>query len=447
MSFFFDRWLRFLAGALVLLFFLISVQNVYAPPLPPPAPTYSNSAHGNTGYGVDRSTIDGTNPFPDADNSYATGHCAHCHEQHASVGGVSTTPSKYVLFYDNYIDQTNAFCFKCHDNTTTYATTAIVNRSYSFRAGGWTDDTLNDILEAFSDTSSHNLANIRTFLSDTAPSAWGYNADSNPCVACHNPHTVQGDPGNASNSVKSSATRGYLVSRPTEHANLSTTGTWNIWGDQQTGETETMSDYTNYYQAPYRVGGAIEPYKYEPDGSDTTNGSNLTDYVTFCQDCHSDYNMSAYGLSNTPIDWDSDSGTGDAVTAGDKHGKNAGTTHVYLNAPYAAAWTANDPNGIVLACTDCHEPHGAPNLMLIRNEVNGGTLTANITIFDSDYWEYVCAKCHSASMEVIHHTGTDAPYDADSKCSSCHDNTCSDCHHHGSIRTDCDNLPTTRVTF
>ena len=82
---------------------------------------YLNSTHGNTSYGVDRRTIDGVNLFPD----YAIGNCAHCHEQHASVGGITTTPSKYVLFYDNYVSQTDAFCFKCHDNTTTYATAAI----------------------------------------------------------------------------------------------------------------------------------------------------------------------------------------------------------------------------------------------------------------------------------------------------------------------------------
>lgn len=407
---------------------------------------YTNSAHGNSGYGVDRSTIDGTSPFPDATNVYAKGHCAHCHEQHASVGGVSTTPSKYVLFYDNYVAQTDAFCFKCHDNTTTYAATAIANRSYSFRAGNYDDSSINyNIKQAFGLTSSHNLANIRTFLSTTAPSAWGYNADSNPCTGCHNPHSVQGDPENQptnKDNPKNPGTRGWPVSLPSEHENLYS---WNIWGDQQAGETERMSNYTSLYQAPYRVDGAIEePYKYEPDGSNTTNGSNLTDYVTFCQDCHSDSNISAYV---TLIDWDSESGSGDAVTAGDKHGMNAGTTHVYLNAPYAAAWTANNPNGIVLACTDCHEPHGAPNLMLIRNEVNGGTLTANITTFDSDQWEYVCAKCHSASMEIIHHTGTDAPYNPDKQCAICHANTCSDCHHHGSTRTDCDYTPTTRVTF
>ncbi|HIC92592.1 MAG TPA: hypothetical protein EYP21_11185, partial [Syntrophaceae bacterium] len=106
---------------------------------------YLSSAHGNTSYGVDRNATG----FPD----YAVGNCAHCHEMHASIGGAEPAPTggpdKYALFYNNYVSQTDGVCFKCHDATTTISATAIVNRSYSYRAGGWTDDTLDDILEAF----------------------------------------------------------------------------------------------------------------------------------------------------------------------------------------------------------------------------------------------------------------------------------------------------------
>ncbi len=434
MSFFFDRWLRFLVGALVLLFLLISVQNVYAPPEPPIAPTYSNSAHGDTSYGVKRSATG----FP---TDYNNGNCAHCHEQHASIAGdeplpdTPAGPDDYLLFSDNHVDQTTNFCFDCHNNTTTYAATAIVNRSYSYRAGEWTDDTLNDIKEAFdtANTSYHQLDDIVTFITDE----WGYTADSNPCVACHNPHTVQGDPENASTSVKSSATRGYPVSRPTEHANLSTTGTWNIWGDQQTGETETMDDYTNYYQAPYRTGGVANGY--EPDGSTTTDGSNLTDYVTFCQDCHTT-DMNTFGLTNTPIDWTTTGGE----SGGDKHGKNVATdtsgANINLKAPYLAAWTTS---GLVLACTDCHEPHGAPNnLMLIRAEINGTVLEANYDTPSSQDLKYVCNRCHTAStvddLEDIHHGDSNAPYYGVSSCKTgCHADVkdgpidCDHCHFHG----------------
>ncbi|MCG2720767.1 MAG: cytochrome c3 family protein, partial [Thermodesulfovibrionales bacterium] len=130
-----------------------------------------------------------------------------------------------------------------------------------------------------------------------------------------------------------------------------------------------MSNYVGAlkYQAPYRSGSTVT---YEPDGSALQGGSNLTDYATFCQDCHSSP-MSAYGLSHTPIDW--------ATSAGDKHGKRAANAtsgnYIDIDAPFS-----NTSGGqYVLACTDCHEPHGAPNLMLIRKEVNGAALSGTIS--------------------------------------------------------------------
>ena len=149
------------------------------------ADVYTDSAHGNTdppplGYGVNRS---GT--------GYTTGACAHCHDTFDSnICGQEGHP--YMLFVDN----DNSFCTKCHDNTTTYATTAIVNRSYSYRAGGWTDD-IDNIDEAFGLLSSHSLSDISTFIGTPDEEKWGYTADSNPCTACHNQHMAQGDPPNS----------------------------------------------------------------------------------------------------------------------------------------------------------------------------------------------------------------------------------------------------------
>jgi len=46
---------------------------------------YLNSAHGNTTYGVNRSSM--------ASLGYARANCAHCHEQHASIGGAEPAPT------------------------------------------------------------------------------------------------------------------------------------------------------------------------------------------------------------------------------------------------------------------------------------------------------------------------------------------------------------------
>lgn len=403
-----------LIGAVICVLLAISLS--YA------ANDYTNSDHGDTSYGVSRTSTSG----------YTKGLCGHCHEMHASIDGSEPapsagSPSKYTLFYTNHVSQTDNFCFKCHDNTTSVAATAIMNRSYSYRAGGWTADTLNDILEAFSNPpsiSSHNLGDIRTFIT----SKWGYTADSNPCCACHNPHAVQGDPANLGSAAKSTSTRGYPVSRPSQHATLST---WGLWGDVA---GEKMSDYSASYKAPYRFGSTTT---YEPDGSATTNGSNLTDINTFCIDCHNATNTiysTNLGRNLKTINWDSE-----------KHGKGLAEVAITVDAPYSTTM------GYVLACTDCHEPHGSPNAFLIRKEVNGGTLGATISTFSTTDWKYLCARCHNDDNEYIHHSSsTDRPY-SQSQCGSCHyayPMRCSDCHYHGSsVSSGIDYAPTPRRTF
>ena len=418
---------------------------------------YTDSAHGNTTYGVNRSSLSSFN--------YSKGNCAHCHEQHASIGGSEPTPTggpdKYALFYKNHSSQTDNFCFKCHtDLNSLQGTGALYNYSYSYRAGACPSSscTENDILELFSYTtspnSSHNLNDILNFINGK----WGYtSSDSNPCVACHNPHRVQGDPAN-STLPKSSSTRGWPVSRPSQHSKDNSS--WGLWGDDS---TEKMSYYTSSYQAPYRYGGVA--YGYEPDGSTTTDGSNLTDFVTFCTDCHNSTNTiysTTLGRNLKTIDWET----------GDKHGKNTADGYICTKPPYPyAATCTNSGLGKVLSCLDCHEPHGAPNAFLIRKEVNGGLLSGTVSTGTSDYG-YLCGQCHlddsnfggtANRWEGVHHCKGDYPY-AQSSCSNCHSSggggvvckggpgttppiPCSNCHYHGSSVTNATVLPSTRRTF
>jgi hypothetical protein len=331
----------------------------------------------------------------------------------------------------------NDFCLKCHDNTTDPSDRAIVNRSYSYRAGGWTSDPLDDIREAFNNISTHNLTDIKTFINGK----WGYTADSNPCTACHNQHLAEGDPENAPNTAKSASTRGWPVSRPSEHS-----GIWEPWGDDL---TERMNVYSANYQAPYRYGSSSA---YEPDGSTTTNGSTLTDFNTFCTDCHN----TAYTIYSTSlgrnlrqIDWDVEKhGKGDADGALDE-----------MRNPY------DDVMGKVLACTDCHEAHGSPNAYLLRHEVNAEELDDTITSFTpfcnlpgtdgNKGLGWLCRKCHKDDSnygygvnewKFLHHYPNytaDAPYKR-TRCYRCHWTgspgdepiSCRCCHYHGSQTTD-----------
>ncbi len=415
--------------------FLVSVVFLYAGPAG--AGPYLDSAHGNSNYGVKRFS----SGFP---TDYSRGLCAHCHEQHASIGGSEPDPvggpDNYMLFDTNYTSQTSDFCFDCHTDTSSYQTGGIVNRSYSFRAGGWTLDTLNDILEAFSFNStpsgaSHHLDDISTFINGR----WGYTSDSNPCVACHNPHSAQGDPANAPNSAKSSSSRGWPVSRPSLHSKDN--NAWGLWGD---GAGEKMSDYVGAltYQAPYRNGSTTS---FEPDGSTTQDGSNLTDFVSLCTDCHNTTNTiysTTLGGDLGFIDWVTTGG--DSSSSGDKHGKNYATVGIDIKPPFS-----NSSSGrYVLSCTDCHEPHGSPNDYFIRREVNGSLLSGTVAGGTKDFG-YLCRQCHIDDTnysgrpnfwEYVHHKSADHPY-TQNRCRNCHGSggnnppppiRCSVCHYHGS---------------
>jgi hypothetical protein len=390
---------------------------------------YLDSAHGSSSFGVKRSA----GGFPD----YTRGLCAHCHEQHASYNGTEPdpaggAPSKYLLFDDNSISQTENICFECHKDLNSFQTGgSIINRSYSYRAGGWTTDTLDDILESFSFVSpdiSHDLPDISTFITGT----WGYTADSNPCAACHNPHAAQGDPANAPNSSKSAGTRGWPVSRPSTHSTDNTV--WALWGD---GVGEKMSDYTAGYQAPYRFNSTT---LFEPDGSTTETGTNLTDYVTFCTDCHNDTNTIAstqLGRNVYTFSWD---------TA--KHGKGtAGDGCPDILPPYQSGLCG----GYVLSCTDCHEPHGSPNIFLIRKLVNSTVVTVDTGTGtgpdgrDNKEWVFLCGNCHDGLNADGYHTHpVFIPPDVSGcSASACHFpvigdeyRPCGDCHFHGNDTID-----------
>ncbi len=405
---------------------------------------YTNSAHGNNStYGVKRSATG----FP---SDYPRGLCAHCHEQHASINGaepgpISGAPSRYALFYSNYVDQTDGFCYNCHtDSGSLQSGGSLLNRSYSYRAGGWTSDTINDILEAFSIASpgtSHNLSDIQTFIKTNATAqGWGYTDDFTPCVACHNPHAAQGDPSNSPNSTKSVVTRGWPVSRPSLHS--TDNNSWGLWGDVA---GERMSTYSTY-QAPYRFNSIIA---YEPDGSTTQTGSNLTDYVTFCTDCHNNTNnitSTSLGLLNK-FDWNTEKHGGGAADTTPLTGACADILDPYL--------TSANCGSYVLACTDCHEPHASPNIFLIRKMVNGGldSVAPLVTVTSGTgtgpeggsgkEWAFLCINCHDGLLSDGYHTHPfTIPPDTDPKCSAkyCHPmfgyRNCVDCHNHGNSTID-----------
>jgi len=426
--------------------------------LPIQAGIYSLSAHGNSSYGVKRSD---TNL-----SSYSQGNCAHCHEQHASINGTEPSPSSgttpptasnFCLFADNFsgtttgsYSQSDDFCFYCHTSLGSLQVNGITNEDYSATFGGATAS-VTGIMDAFNQTSYHNLYDVLNFAKSYWPST--FTSDSNPCVACHNPHLAR------RNKAYSGNPSYTAISKPSAHNQL--------WGDD-TGEK--LSDFTSNYQAPYYYGSTTT---YEPDGQGKPIngwGSNMPDYDSFCTDCHNSTNTiysTTLGRNLYTIDWITTGGE----TGGDKHGKNAATTSLNIKDPFASS-DLGITTGFVLSCLDCHEPHGSPNVMLVRREVNGGDLAGNITAYVSSSWPYLCSRCHkddsyyggySYKFRYVHHLDTEAPYPVWGSCGSCHGMggggggdwgksqiACYHCHFHGADDSWISNLgwtPTNRHTF
>jgi hypothetical protein len=452
---------------------------------------YLNSAHGNTSYGVNRSSI--------ASFGYSIANCTHCHEQHASIGGAEPapaggSPSIYELFANNFSGtttnpyaQSNDVCFYCHVDTVTgtYQDPPFSNYTYSATFGGYSSYTANvddNIFGTFNNTSYHNLYDIYRFITGLSGSHLNFTnfpADSNPCSGCHNVHRAK------RSCNKPPLTNSYdptnsAISKPSDHNNL--------WGDD-TGE-KMNSNFTTSYQAPYWYGSTTN---YEPANNTTYDGTNLPDYVTFCTDCHNTTNTISSTKLGTlkKIDWVDTGGdpSGSCTAGGDMHGKNSdtetGTNGICIKPPYNSTYSTSKciTSGLlggVLSCTDCHEPHGAPNNFLIRKEVNGGVLSGTVGTGTSDYG-YLCRQCHmddkdyssnsgtANHWEAVHHCAGDYPYNQSGMCGSCHGGgggggsvvcgggggggsgrnpiNCSNCHYHGSCVTNATHGSATRRTF
>jgi len=359
------------------------------------AGSYLNSAHGDTSRGVKRDVTEL--------QDYAKGNCAHCHEQHASIDGqepvpVNNGPSKWLAFTSQYIGQTGGFCFTCHKAVGGSKQQGMIEQhSYSYKFGGYTSLTcpasIKDAFQYISESgnprsncgvstgSSHELTVIKDFLIEYM----GFGPKGvNPCTGCHNPHKAQWHDYPVGAMGKSP------LSLPTTYGSG-----WGVFGADHLDER--MDRYP--YQAPYYFGSVTT---YEPDGNNISDGSNVPDYVNFCMECHNptitrivspqrniftDFFLGSY--LKYP-DWNSA-----RVAHGLSDGDNPDTNR---KDPYKAN------RNYILSCLDCHEPHGSPNGLLIREEINGED-GVDFTVFREGEmingvlegrikWMTLCERCH-----------------------------------------------------
>jgi hypothetical protein len=335
------------------------------------------------------------------------------------------------LFATPFVDQETGFCFRCHMDLDNYIQIPMPDQyNYSYvRGAGTTVTCPDDIKEAFAfiDTtaspqfncntlsgSAHYLADVREYVKDM----WGWGdvvEEIDPCLGCHNPHRAKTD---------------WPCSKVSGHADAST---WEVWGDES---GEKMADYVNslagisgaVYQPPYR-------YPYTSGSGDVfewTDANQAPDYVSLCVECHeltqnNNYSLvysTRYGENLGGPEW-----YREGTSLIDVHG--AGTCMPGGVGSKKPPYDNGDLN-YILMCTDCHEPHGSQNRILLRSFVNGrdkSNVFVNTDRHDlspptgaknNQILEW-CRACHNVDA---HNVGSNPDYPN----KSCFD---SECHFHG----------------
>jgi len=82
-----------------------------------------------------------------------------------------------------------------------------------------------------------------------------------------------------------------------------------------------------------------------------------------------------------------------------QHGTVAasGTGRGDLEEPYLT-YSANYSRNLVHACTDCHTPHGSNNIFLIRDTING----QSVSVTTAGKWWSICDACHKINSGSGH---------------------------------------------
>ena len=186
---------------------------------------YLDSAHGDPSDGVERPSM----------SSYATGNCAHCHEQHGSVGGSEPSPNT-PAGPDVYLEAANEeeLCFACH-GTTPVGTAPDIETDIT------TANNYGHLSQNY--TGIHKAGETLSDISDTKHIE---------CTDCHNPHAA----GNALHTPGSDTAATVLTTASPLYGVTGAdpdyaTNTPNIWTAPAQGDY-TLQTATKEYQICFK---------------------------------------------------------------------------------------------------------------------------------------------------------------------------------------------------
>lgn len=334
-----------ITAALIIFLAAICVETAHSGP-------YLDSAHGNTATGADRSHVDSN--F----NSVPKGHCVHCHEQHAGMGGTEPPPNtgadqgpdSSLLFAAWQGSLYNNFCNECHDGTASGA---------------------DNIASSYAKTYTHPTTGSHS--STEQGSTFGANRHAY-CIDCHDPHIAQ-------DTTHSPAVGGNTASGAVK------------------GASGVEPSFTNP-GTPLAGTEALSTPSY-------STVSPITKEYHLCLKCHSSY---AYGSTppfqiTNPSDRETDQGQefnpdnySHHPVTGTGQWKNA-TIRTNYTTLLKAPWNANlDAR---MQCSDCHGddagtikgPHGSNKKYILKawGGVDGSTVKYSTA---AKSYDDLCLRCH-----------------------------------------------------
>lgn len=318
---------KIIVTGIISILFIIVHSNLFA------ATTYSDSAHGDTNNGVTGLVSgDGT--------VYATGNCAHCHDQHAVRETSSHTPFDSLRGISE-----EGLCETCHDGNPRPNIQTLVNKTYS---------------HPIDDYSGRHTSSLREKDTTTNGTAFRGALRHVECSDCHNPHEI-GD----TDSLHTKGTNALTDSDPLQ-------GVWGVepttdvkWSVVSNANYTEVNPSTKEYQICFKCHSSYGLN--DADGITSWTGPSgvtITDQAK---------EFSKGNLSVHPVRVGLDNQTG-ANFGEDPNGGNNSIKGL-ADAQMATGWKSEGTQ--TMYCSDCHGtentstpqgPHGSGNIFMLKGE-------------------------------------------------------------------------------